>query len=174
LETKPEFISGLLLKRQAPVPEPSENLARGLTLEFCSALLVAMLARFVESVLLALATLEACLPRAVRVDFGKCAIVRFLFAAAPTFLISPQNSKTGLVGPVQERRLDAVTSQRGAYWRQGAAGRVVASFGFPNCACLASVKSYGRGSNTVSNARTVPSRNHPLREGWFRKLMKIM
>jgi hypothetical protein len=75
------------------------------------------------------------------------------------------NSKTGLVGPVQERRLDAVTSQRGAYWRQGAAGRVVAGFGFPNCACLASVKSYGRGSNTVSNARTVPSRDHPLREG---------
>ena len=36
---------------------------------------------------LRLATLEACLPRAVRVDFGKCAIVRFLFAAAAAFLM---------------------------------------------------------------------------------------
>jgi hypothetical protein len=96
------------------------------------------------------------------------------FRRGPDFLDISTNSKTGLVGPVQERRLDAVTSQRGAYWRQGAAGRVVASFGFPNCACLASVKFYGRGSNTVSNARTVPSRDHPLREGWSCKLMKTM
>ena len=82
------------------------------------------------------------------------------------------NSKTGLVGPVQERRLDAVTSQRGAYWRQGAAGRVVASFGFPNCACLASVKSYGRGSNTVRSATMVPLLDHPSREESACKLMK--
>jgi hypothetical protein len=34
-----------------------------------------------------LATEEACLPRAVRTDFGKCAIVRFLFAASPAFLM---------------------------------------------------------------------------------------
>ena len=32
-----------------------------------------------------LATDEACLPRAVRTDFGKCAIVRFLFALAAAF-----------------------------------------------------------------------------------------
>ena len=34
-----------------------------------------------------LATDEACLPRAVRTDFGKCAIVRFLFAADAAFLM---------------------------------------------------------------------------------------
>ena len=34
-----------------------------------------------------LATDEACLPSAVRTDFGKCAIVRFLFAAAAAFLM---------------------------------------------------------------------------------------
>jgi hypothetical protein len=34
-----------------------------------------------------LATAEACLPSAVRTDLGKCAIVRFLFAAVPAFLI---------------------------------------------------------------------------------------
>ncbi len=34
-----------------------------------------------------LATDEACLPRAVRTDFGKCAIVRVLFAAAAAFLM---------------------------------------------------------------------------------------
>lgn len=32
------------------------------------------------------ATEEACLPSAVRTDFGKCAIVRFLFAADAAFL----------------------------------------------------------------------------------------
>jgi hypothetical protein len=37
--------------------------------------------------LLFLATDEACLPRAVRVDFGKCAIVRFLFAGDAAFLM---------------------------------------------------------------------------------------
>jgi hypothetical protein len=34
-----------------------------------------------------LATDEACLPSAVRTDFGKCAIVRLRFAAAAAFLI---------------------------------------------------------------------------------------
>ena len=34
-----------------------------------------------------LATDEACLPSAVRTDFGKCAIVRFLFAADAAFLM---------------------------------------------------------------------------------------
>jgi hypothetical protein len=34
-----------------------------------------------------LATDEACLPSAVRTDFGKCAIVRFLFAAEAAFLM---------------------------------------------------------------------------------------
>ena len=33
------------------------------------------------------ATLEACLPRALRVDFGRCAIVRLLLARAAAFLI---------------------------------------------------------------------------------------
>jgi len=33
------------------------------------------------------ATDEPCLPRAVRKDFGKCAIVRFLFAADAAFLM---------------------------------------------------------------------------------------
>jgi hypothetical protein len=33
-----------------------------------------------------LATDEACLPSAVRTDFGKCAIVRFRFAADAAFL----------------------------------------------------------------------------------------
>ena len=34
-----------------------------------------------------LATVEACLPSAVRTDFGKCAIVRFRFAADAAFLM---------------------------------------------------------------------------------------
>jgi len=34
-----------------------------------------------------LATDEACLPSAVRTDFGKCAIVRFRFAAEAAFLM---------------------------------------------------------------------------------------
>jgi hypothetical protein len=34
-----------------------------------------------------LATLDACLPSAVRVDFGRCAMVRFLFAVAAAFLM---------------------------------------------------------------------------------------
>ncbi len=34
-----------------------------------------------------LATDEACLPSAVRTDFGKCAIVRFRFAADAAFLM---------------------------------------------------------------------------------------
>jgi len=33
------------------------------------------------------ATNEACLPNAVRTDFGKCAIVRFLVAAEAAFLM---------------------------------------------------------------------------------------
>lgn len=43
--------------------------------------------RWSNQCFLRLATLEACLPRAVRVDFGKCAIVRFLFAAAAALLM---------------------------------------------------------------------------------------
>lgn len=34
-----------------------------------------------------LATEDACLPNAVRTDFGRCEIVRFLFAAAAAFLM---------------------------------------------------------------------------------------
>ena len=34
-----------------------------------------------------LATDDACLPSAVRTDFGRCAIVRFLFATPAAFLM---------------------------------------------------------------------------------------
>src|SRR5437868_901496 len=41
---------------------------------------------FLRDCLAFLATDEPCLPSAVRTDFGKCAIVRFLFAADAAFL----------------------------------------------------------------------------------------
>jgi len=40
-----------------------------------------------EALRFLLATDAACLPRAVRVDFGRCAIVRFLLAADAAFLM---------------------------------------------------------------------------------------
>jgi hypothetical protein len=41
-------------------------------------------------------------------------------------------------------------------WRQGAAGLVVASFGFPNCACLASANFNEPGDDRCAEATVVP------------------